>query len=338
MIKKTIQYRLLEIIPGSVSWIIIVMPFVLSFVAPVGLAYFVILFDLFWLFKAFVFGIHLISGWRHMRREARIDWVERCKHASSNLPDFIEHLKHQYSESHTWTKTKLLEEINQLQYLLNTEGRALNWHKIYHFVILPTYGETFDTLDASINSFLESDFPKERIVVVVATEEREGEGAKIKAKQLYEKYHHKFFDLLVTVHPDGIAGELKAKGANATWAAHEIEKYTKKHQLAPEFVIISAFDSDTRAHPKYFSSLTYKYIINPDREHRSFQPIPLFSNNIWETRSIMRINALSSTFWQMIESTRPYRLVNFSAQAMSLKTLQDINFWDTSIVSEDSRQ
>ncbi|MDD5606065.1 MAG: hypothetical protein PHR51_01955, partial [Patescibacteria group bacterium] len=45
-----------------------------------------------------------------------------------------------------------------------------------------------------------------------------------------------------------------------------------------------------------------------------------------------------SSYWQMIESTRPHRLVNFSAQAMSLKTLVDIDFWDRAVVSEDSKQ
>ncbi len=222
--------------------------------------------------------------------------------------------------------------------MLSSEGKSLNWDNIYHFVLLPTYGESFETMDASIASYKDADYPNSKIVVVVATEGREGEIAKEKAKKLSEKYKKTFHDFIITVHPDGISGELKAKGANIDWAGRKVQVYAKTHIIDPENIIVSAFDSDTRVHPKYFACLTYKYITNPDRDRRSFQPIPLFSNNIWETRSLMRLNALSSTFWQMIESTRPYRLVNFSSQAMSLKTLITVDFWDTSIVSEDSRQ
>lgn len=338
MHRKDATYRFLEIVPGFITWTILLMPFVLSLFAPIYFACFILVFDLYWLSKAAVFGAHLVSSYRHMKREERIDWQGRCVKVSRNLQKFIEDLKHQYYEAYGFSKKKLREELNLLEYLKTSEGQAIPWHKIYNFVILPTYGESFETLDASIDSYVRADYPNSKIVVILATEAREGEIAKEKARRLLEKYENTFFDFLITVHPDGIPGELKAKGANVDWAGRKIRQYVKKKKIDPEHIIISAFDSDTRTHSKYFASLTYKYITNPDRDHRSFQPIPLFSNNIWETRSIMRINALSSTFWQMIESTRPYRLVNFSAQAMSLKTLIAIDFWDTSIVSEDSRQ
>lgn len=51
-----------------------------------------------------------------------------------------------------------------------------------------------------------------------------------------------------------------------------------------------------------------------------------------------RIMAFGSTFWQMVESTRPWRLVNFSTHSMSLATLESIDYWDVSVVNEDSRQ
>ena len=53
---------------------------------------------------------------------------------------------------------------------------------------------------------------------------------------------------------------------------------------------------------------------------------------------LKRIIAFGNSFWQLIEATRPWRLINFSTHAMSLKTLVEIDFWDTSVVNEDSRQ
>ena len=338
MQKKDLTYRILEILPGLTTWTILITPFVLSLKAPIYFVCFILVFDLYWMSRAMVFGVHLVSSYKHMKRDERVDWRERCIKVSKNLNHFIESLKHQYYEVRGFSKKQIYKELVQLDYLKSSEGKSLNWDNIYHFVLLPTYGESFETMDASIASYKDADYPNSKIVVVVATEGREGEIAKEKAKKLSEKYKKTFHDFIITVHPDGISGELKAKGANIDWAGRKVQVYAKTHIIDPENIIVSAFDSDTRVHPKYFACLTYKYITNPDRDRRSFQPIPLFSNNIWETRSLMRLNALSSTFWQMIESTRPYRLVNFSSQAMSLKTLITVDFWDTSIVSEDSRQ
>ncbi|HCL47400.1 TPA: hypothetical protein DHW58_00200, partial [Patescibacteria group bacterium] len=102
--------------------------------------------------------------------------------------------------------------------------------------------------------------------------------------------------------------------------------------------MVSCFDADTLPSRQYFANVTYNYILAPERTYRSYQPIPLFNNNICDVPAINRLVAFGSSYWQMIESTRPHRLVNFSSQAMSLKTLVDIDFWDRAVVSEDSKQ
>jgi len=168
-------------------------------------------------------------------------------------------------------------------------------------------------------------------------EKREGAVIYQKAQILKKEFGARFKKLLITYHPD-IVGELKAKGANSTWAARQLQKYLQAEKIPSEEVIVSTFDADTRTHQQYFANLAYKYIINPNRKFRTFQPIPLYSNNIWHVPIINRLVAFGSSFWQMIESTRPYRMVNFSSQAMGLQTLEEIDFWDTTIVSEDSRQ
>jgi len=46
--------RIWEILPGATSWTILFMPILFSFIWPAGVAYFIILFDTYWLIKAFV--------------------------------------------------------------------------------------------------------------------------------------------------------------------------------------------------------------------------------------------------------------------------------------------
>jgi cellulose synthase/poly-beta-1,6-N-acetylglucosamine synthase-like glycosyltransferase len=69
----------------------------------------------------------------------------------------------------------------------------------------------------------------------------------------------------------------------------------------------------------------------------SYQPVPLFTNNIYRAPALARVIAFSSSFWHMIQQSRPERLTTFSSHAMPFAALAEIGFWRTSIVSEDSQ-
>jgi len=329
--------RLLEIIPGALSWSIIIAPVVLSLLRPSWVALFMILFDFYWLIKALYMGIHLISSYRHMKREGAINWLSRLKQLE-DFDHYYQIVTESYQGARGWAKKKLAEELEELEILKEDQSLIKDWREIYHIVILPTYQEPIEVLDASIEAVKKSFYPNKKIIILLAIEERAGREAEEMAAKLEEKYGQEFFKFLVTQHPDGIVGELKGKSANITYAAKQIRKFIDQKKIKYQNVIVSTFDCDTRPSPQYFSSLTYKYIINPNRLHRSFQPIPIYSNNIWQVPLINRLIAHGSTFWQMIESTRPWRMVNFSSQAMGLQTLIDIDYWDVGIVSEDSKQ
>ena len=54
-------YRMWEIIPGLLSWTILISPIVLSLVWPIGVAYFIIAFDLLWLLKSVRMSLGLVQ-------------------------------------------------------------------------------------------------------------------------------------------------------------------------------------------------------------------------------------------------------------------------------------
>jgi hypothetical protein len=87
----------------------------------------------------------------------------------------------------------------------------------------------------------------------------------------------------------------------------------------------------------FFACLTWNYLTSPDPLKSSYQPIPLYTNNIWEAPAFARIFAFSTTFWQMMQQARPERLITFSSQSISFKALVDVGFWQKNVVSEDSR-
>lgn len=300
MINTRWFWRLLEIIPGAVTWTGLLLPIVASFFWPAGVATFVLIFDLYWLYKSILMGYHLILGYKNFRHALRVDWLEKCKNVK-------------------------VDELTP------------KWSEIYQTVIFATYKEEADTLIPSFQAVLDTDYPKDKVIVVLATEKRDVERARENARILQEKFGDKFFAFIVSEHPD-IPGEVKAKGANVKWAAKVLQKWVDEKKIPYENVVVTTCDADTRVHSKYFAALTYKFITNPNRIRRSFQPIPLYSNNIWQAPAVSRVIAFGNSFWQLIEATRPWRLINFSTHAMSLKTLVEMDFWDTSVVNEDSRQ
>ena len=102
-------------------------------------------------------------------------------------------------------------------------------------------------------------------------------------------------------------------------------------------IIISCFDIDTQVYPKYFSCLAYHYLTSKKPTRSSYQPVPIYNNNIWRASFVSRVVATSGTFWQMMQQQRPERLSTFSSQSLSFKTLVEVDFWPTNMVSEDSR-
>ncbi|MBU6389710.1 glycosyltransferase family 2 protein [Patescibacteria group bacterium] len=301
-------FRFFEILPGAFVWTAILLPFLLSYIFPLGVTVFIIVFDIYWLIQAFNYGFVLIRGYLRMRHNLQVNWQAS------------------------------LDRLLQLSPEEREARGVIDWRDLYHVVIFPCYREEVETLEASLDSILRCGYPPERIWIVLATEGRDQENGRELARRITEKYGTVFFRFLHTEHPDGITGEVKGKGANATWAAKELVRQVRELKIPLDRIIVTTADADTRFDQRYFLALTFAYATLPNRVHCSFQPIATFFNNIWETSIFSRVLAFGDTFWTMIESVRSYRLITFSTHAVSLQTLVDINYWCTSIVNEDSRQ
>ena len=77
--KKQTRKRINEIFPASLAWTALIGSIVLSFVKPLWVIYFVIVFDLFWLIRIAYFSILLYFSWKNFRREIKINWMDKLK-------------------------------------------------------------------------------------------------------------------------------------------------------------------------------------------------------------------------------------------------------------------
>lgn len=212
-----------------------------------------------------------------------------------------------------------------------------DWESVYHLIMLPTYKETLPILEEAIEALLRTQYRKDRFIVVLGGEERDRENFEVYKEILSQRYKHHFAELLFTVHPKDIPGEIPGKGSNMRHMGQVVDQYLATTNINPDNIIVSAFDVDTVAHAQYFACLAYLFR-TVDKPHRSsYQPITLFSNNIWSAAAPVRVAAFGTVFWLFSELVRPERLWTFSSHSMSWKMLKEVGFWEPDVISEDSR-
>ena len=224
---------------------------------------------------------------------------------------------------------------------------TLNWGELverfeyghmYHVVILPFYTEPEEVINATLESLARVQYDKKNIIIVLGAEERAGEQALIVASRRKEKWGSVVGNFLTTVHPKDIPGEMAGKGSNATWAAEQVRtQVLDPRGMLYNHVLVSIFDIDTVLYPEYFNCLMWHFMTAKNPLKSSFQPVPIFNNNIWEAPAFARVVAMSSTFWEMVQQERPERMATFSSHSVSFKALYEVGYWQTNMVSEDSR-
>ena len=60
------RYRFFEIVPGAISWSILIVPFILSIVSPPLTIFFIISYMLLWFVKSIAMNMRAIQGWQTM--------------------------------------------------------------------------------------------------------------------------------------------------------------------------------------------------------------------------------------------------------------------------------
>ncbi|MFA6082220.1 MAG: hypothetical protein WC773_02290 [Patescibacteria group bacterium] len=296
--------RFFEILPGALTWSALLLPALLAIWYPIPVAIFVICFDLYWLYRSVELSNNIIRVYNRMRSAAKTNWHQKL--------------------------ASLGNTITPCGYKLD---------EVYQAIIIVAYKEPAELLEASINSYVNSNFDvKKRTILVLGTEERAGEHSDHLNQYLSERFKDKFLRFEHTIHPKNIPGEIKCKSANATWAAKHLYKICEEMRISPKQVLLHNFDADTRTHKEYFAYVQWNFMHTPPDQHTCYQPIHIYNNNIWDTGAPMRVIAISSTFIFMHNTMRPTHFYNFSSRSDCFQTVVDIGYWTVNAIPEDSRE
>jgi len=334
--KRTPKYRFFEMLPGLLTWSILALPIVLSFIDPTSrlAAAFILFFMMSWFYRAVGMGFRTVQGYNRLKASERRDWNAWLK----DIDEPNEAIQRLQDSSQLISKSARVHLENLQHYVADATLNDMAPSDLLQLVIVPMWRESYDVVAPTIESLRDSNYDTKKIILIMAYEKRGGEEPKQTAHKLAKHYGKHFYDAQVIEHPDDLPDEVVGKGANITWAARKYVPHLLKTGVKPEHVVVTTLDADNRVHRDYLAHVAYAYILTKDRKHRSYQPLALYTNNIWDVPAPMRVMAVGNTFFTILQSVRPHMLRNFSSHAQSLDALMETDYWSVRTVVEDGHQ
>jgi len=333
--REAFLQRFFETLPGLTSWTLILGLVALSVWMPLVAAIVVIAFMLAWVLRLFYLTIFLFLSYVRLSIEKETDWLGRIR-GMDRFKDYLEETRKARREKDWFKRISHWAHRKDMEQLSHAGNIAPRSSEIFHLVVVPVVKESPLVVEANILSIAHNKAFLRQTIIVLAVEGRAEQSVKEGMTQIANQYRDQFMEFLVVEHPDGLPGEARVKGANTSYAARTAAKFFEEKKIPFENVIVSCFDADTVVGPDYFACLTYCFMNCLDRHRASFQPIPVFHNNIWDVPGFARVIETGSSFFQLIETTDPERLVTFSSHSMSFKALVDVGYWSADMISEDS--
>jgi len=318
---RTRGYRFFEILPGALSWLLLASPLLLSLVNVTLAAFFILAYILIYFTRSVAVDIRALAGYKTMREHAKIDWNALLAEVESGSVTDAQ------AKRPKWHYDNLLR--------LSVQPPIMKPSEVYHAVIMATYNESREVLEPTIKSILNSHYDMKRVIFILAYEERGGERVEKQAQELIAQYGKNFHYAAAVKHPKNIPGEVIGKGGNVTFAGRFLQKYLEQKHIDPVHVVVTTLDADNRPDKMYLPALTYLYSVAPDPVRASYQPLPMFTNNIWDAPAPMRVIATGNNFFYIVLTQRPHLERNFSAHAQSMRALIDMDFWSVRTIVED---
>jgi hypothetical protein len=330
--KRTKAYRFFEMLPAILSYGMLLLLVVLSLISPLAAGIYLLLLIITVLVKAVGIASHTIQGRNRLDAAQKINWHARLLQLEDPVASYA-------TEKHVRSTGFGFEAHKENLRLISADPNEFpKPSSIRNAVIIAAYNESYEILEPTVQSVLDTTYDNDKLIIVLAYEERGGAQMAEVARRLHEKFAAHFLAFHLVKHPKDLPHEVVGKGGNITYAGHFLKAWLKDQKIAYKDVIVTTLDSDNRPHATYFDYVAYEYIVHADRKYLSYQPISLFLNNIWDAPAPMRVVATGNSFWNIISSMRPHTLRNFASHSQPMDALVEMNFWSTRTIVEDGHQ
>jgi len=318
------HYRFFEILPGVLSYFMLALPIILSLINVTLAAVFVLIYLLVNFTRGIAGAIRGLHGFHVMRQHQRLPWSQMLRELEAGQVSDVR------VKRPKWHLAAMQRSLTQPLLMPPSE--------VVHAIIIATYKESKAVLQPTIESVLASDYDMKKVILILAYEERGGKQTEKQSTQLMKQYKKRFLDTLAIKHPSDIPGEIIGKGGNVTYAGRKLQQYLADHDIDPLRVMVTTLDADNRPDKNYLNALSYAYTAAPDPVHASYQPVSLYTNNIWDAPAPMRVIATGNSLFNLVISLRLHALRNFSSHAQPMAALIETDFWSVRTIVEDGHQ
>jgi hypothetical protein len=344
--------RILEMVPGVISWAVLIGPVWLSFSYPWLVAYFVLSFDFYWLCRALWFSGAVIVAFRRIREVAAVDWPARLDglrdpHAyRGKLAARLAELRSPSARA-TVGIVSAPPSLRPERRRVERELRAIDAvralpeppppaDEYVHLALIPTYTEPLEKLRLTVRALAEGAWPRDRKICAIITRETDAQGiANVAA--LRDEFGDAFADFIHILDPLE-PGIVVGKSSAMAWGGRYLYRLlVRERGMDPQRILVTDLDADYRIHPHYFAYLTWVHLTDPNRDTQLYQPIPYFHNNLWDAPFLQRLFAAVLTQLQMWRSVLPEKLQSFGSYSTTLHLVHDVGYWATDAIPEDSR-
>lgn len=219
---------------------------------------------------------------------------------------------------------------------------------VRHVIVIPNFKEDLGTLKETLDVLASHARAKSQYTVgfflllvlfsfkilthlyqiCLAMEETEP-NAESKALHLIQLYSPRFSNIVYTLHPKDLPGEIRGKSSNVSWAVSNIAKLFPTHH---DLDIVTVMDADTCFAEDYFCAVTYHFCMGEsyERDLMMFAPLTLFDRNADSVPVLVRATDIG---WSVGVSSNLYRgspvKIPCSAYSVSMNLVKFVEFWCT---------
>lgn len=289
--------RLIEILPGSLTWTALTSPIWLSFILPFAVAYLILLANIYWFLNAIKIAVLIYLGYKKIEYAKGVNWLSKLKQDFPNEWDNYYHL-----------------------IVLPTFKESLD-------VLKPAFDAVANSAYPRDKIFLtvgfeERDDPEK---IKQATKYLAKLNAKIGG--CLPTIHP--FGLPGEIPGPGTNRNWMVKGAVKEFITRGIKpEQVIVTTLDADFVIHPQFLAGALH--------IYLSTPESVRDKRTYTGAFLYYNNYWQTPAPMRLIAVGTQFWQLAEMVGSDKYMNFSSLSINMQSLLDIGLWIPDKVNDDS--
>lgn len=318
------HYRFFEILPAALSLSMMLLVVVLSLINVTLAAFFVLIYIFVYFARALAVAVRSLHGYASMRRNQKLNWWGLLQELETGQRSDLAMVRP------SWHRNQLTT--------IGGEHLRMKPYELIHAIVIATYNESREVLEPTIQSVLASNYSMKQVILLIAYEERGGERVASQAQELIATYKSHFLHAEAIKHPKNIEGEVIGKGGNITFAGRKLQRYLEQQGIDPLRVVVTSLDADNRPDKQYLPCLSYAYVVCPDPVRAAFQPVSMYTNNIWDAPAPMRVVATGNSLYNIVLSMRPHAMRNFSSHAQGMASLIETDFWSVRTIVEDGHQ